>query len=155
MNSRKMQMIYKRLMMLGLLSMCLFVFGYSEATEPVHAAACIQDCEAYQDRCNDSCMTACSTTDTECNNCITSCQNQFSSCMRFAVSCPGGGGSGTVPECQVNFGRHCPVETGLPNCSSPNAHYGYSEICNRSFGFQCVSCPDHEICYTNDLPPCF
>lgn len=149
-----MQMVYKRLMILGLLSMCLFVFGYSNETQNAAAsAACIQDCEASERTCDDSCMTACSISDEDCNSCIGSCDTQFERCMRFAVSCANTGPYENS-RCQVNFGQHCPVENGLPNCMSPDAHYGYYEICDRSFGFQCVSCPDGEVCYTQDLPPC-
>lgn len=155
MFSRNMQMIYKRLMILGLLSMCLFVFGYLETTPGVSAARCIQDCVASEGTCDDSCMTACSaeSTDEDCASCLQSCDTQFTRCMRGAVSCEN---SGPYPnsQCQVNFGQHCPVVGGVADCADPTAHYGYSEICNRSFGFQCIACPDHEICTTENLPPC-
>lgn len=156
MFSRKMQMIYQRWLILGLLSMCLFVFGYSDEVENVAATArCIQDCVASEETCDDSCVTACSadSTDEDCNSCIQSCDTQFTRCMRGAVSCEN---SGPYPNsrCQVSFSQHCPQDNGLPNCSSPDAHYGYSEICNTSFGSQCVACPGNEICTTGNLPPC-
>ncbi|CAN5280339.1 hypothetical protein BH10ACI1_BH10ACI1_34470 [soil metagenome] len=72
MFSKDMQAIYRRLMILGLLSMCLFVFGYSDKIVTVEAASgiCSQDCAKYEQICLDICQDACSTgsRDTDCNS---------------------------------------------------------------------------------------
>ena len=75
MFSKDMRRVYNRFLILGLLSMCLFVFGYSDKIESVSAAVCTQDCEASEARCNDACATSCSadSTGAECDSCIQSC----------------------------------------------------------------------------------
>ena len=101
MFSKNMQAIYSRLMILGLLSMCLFVFGYSDKIESVSASSvCIQECEASEALCYDSCSTSCTpdSTDEECNGCIQSCQRSFGSCMRHAIWCSSGGSSYAVSD---------------------------------------------------------
>ena len=157
MFSKNMQAIYSRLFILGLLSMCLVMFGYTNASENVSAAAalCTVDCTDNQNRCNDTCDTLCSadSTDEDCNSCLGNCEDQWFSCMSHAVTCS------RSPvynqRCEVNYGQHCVVIGGVTSCD-PNdgAHNGYSEVCDRN-GFQCVSCPDHEYCWTNTMPPCF
>lgn len=158
MFSREMQRIYKRLMILGMLSMCLFYFGYSDKVEKVFAAPCIQDCEASEAMCYDSCKTSCSadSTDQECSDCITSCRNSFTSCMRHAIYCEPIDTGPAGANCSLNFGGHCPIVGGTANCNDPSAHNGFFLICPVAGGQQCISCPDHEYCVgANGLPPCF
>ena len=144
--------VYKRLAVLGLLSACLLVF--SSPTETAYAAACIQDCEAYEAMCYDSCMDECGATDTDCNSCMSACSAEFRSCMRHAVWCEGGGTSYS-PNCQVNYGNHCPIINGQPNPDCDGGHSGYYLICN-TLGGQCVSCPDHEYCQgSGGMAGCF
>jgi len=157
MYSVQMQKIYKRWSILGLLLMCLFVFGYSDALENAQATApCKQDCEASQFMCNDSCATSCTqdSNDAECSSCILNCRTAFVNCNRTAVDC--GGGVANPGNCSVTFADHCPIISGQVTCSA-STHAGYSLICNKAIGTgQCVSCPDHEYCQgQGNLPPCF
>ena len=145
-------------MILGLLSMCLFVFGYSDKIESVSASSvCIQECEASEALCYDSCSTSCTpdSTDEECNGCIQSCQRSFGSCMRHAIWC-NSGGSSYAPSCQIGFADHCPVINGEVHCEDPSTHAGYYSICTTIGNQQCVNCPDHSFCQgANGLPPCY
>lgn len=159
MFSTGMRRIYKRLMILGLLSMCLLYFGYLEETQSVGAAAapCIQDCEASENMCQDSCATSCSadSTDAECSTCFQNCSSQFQSCMSHAVFCRNAD-EPPEPNCQVGFADHCPVINGAANCSDPSTHSGYYSICTTIGNQQCVNCPDHQYCQgANGLPSCF
>ena len=156
MFSKNMRAIYQRLLILGLLSMCLFVFGYSDAVESVYAAPCVQECETNQGYCNGECQSACNedSTDAACTSCITTCNSQFLSCLSNAVWCdnevsqPG--------RCTVYYTDHCPIIGGDPDCDDQSAHAGYSLICNTTGNQQCVSCPDHHYCSgSNGLPGCF
>ena len=158
MFSRNMQAIYKRFLILGLLSMCLFVFEYSDKVESVGATAiCIQQCESSEARCNDSCATACSAdmADADCNSCVQNCNNQFQSCARFAIYCNNPGPLYS-PNCGVDYGLHCPLVAGEFNCNSPYSHTGYFLTCNTIGGNQCISCPGEELCSNpGGLPPYF
>lgn len=153
-----MKVIYKRLSILGLFLMCLFVFGYSDKIESVQAALlCAQDCDRYWEMCNDSCQGACleDSTDEACNSCLTNCSSEWNYCLEHSTYCS----SGTIsysPECQSDYGLHCPVINGQTNCEfSAGAHQGPYQICTKTSG-QCVACPDHSICIgANGLPPCF
>lgn len=149
MFSRKWQAVYQRLLILGLLSMCLFYFGYSDAVESVYAAPCVQECENTQFSCNDDCQSSClqTSSQTNCNNCVVGCRNSFHSCMRNAVWCdnevsqPG--------RCTVNYGLNCPYDpvTGQYNCNTQQgATYGYSQTCTNIGGGSCVACPDYRYC---------
>lgn len=156
MISKDMQATCQRLVILGVLSMCLFYFGYADKTEKVLAAACIQECEASENQCQDSCRTSCSedSTDEDCNSCVTSCRTSFQSCMRHAVFCRNAD-EPPAPTCQTYYGGHCPIIGGTADCTDPSAHNGYFQICNTIGGQQCVECPDHEVCVgSNGLPPC-
>lgn len=154
MFSRNMQMIYRRLMILGLLSMCLFVFGYSDNSQTVQAnLLCAQDCDRYFEMCNDSCQGQCGgegSTDESCNTCLTNCADQWNSCSSRATYCSSGGTISYDPQCTTDYGRHCiNLGGGLEDCSdAAGAHNGYSETCNR-IGYEngCVVCPDGEICH--------
>lgn len=160
MFSINMRRIYQRLSILGLLLMCLFYFGYSDRTESVSATAiCVQDCEASEARCNDSCATSCSadSTDEECNSCVQSCNTRFESCMKNAVICSSGTGASYTPSCQVIFSKHCPYISGIQDCTgAAEVHYGYSTDCKTLGEQRCVACPDHEFCEGSyGLPPCY
>ena len=155
MFSTKMQAVYKRWFILGLLSACLFVFGNIDINENVSTTAlCRQDCVDSTARCNDSCSTSCSadSTDESCNNCLTACEEQYLTCLSRAITCSKP--ASYTPQCQVNYGDHCPVINGVPDCD--NGHSAYYQICNTFGGQQCISCPDHHYCVgSNGLPPCF
>jgi hypothetical protein len=160
MYSRSMRSVYNRLLILGLLSACLFVFVYTdvlEDTSAVSAALCTVDCDDSYRRCNDACDTSCAadSTDPACLSCVTSCTNQWDSCLSRAVTCSKA--PSYSKRCDVNFSRHCLVDSnGVQHCDTTSGgHDGYSEVCTQSFGFQCVACPDHEYCSTGSLPPCF
>ena len=159
MFSRNMQAIYKRWLILGMLLMCLFVFGYTDVMENVStatAALCTQDCRDSNARCNDACATSCSadSTDDECADCLTPCEDQYLTCMSRATSC--NKAARYTPQCQVHYGDHCPVINGTANCNDPSAHSGYYQICSNLGGGQCVACPDHHFCTgSNGAPPCF
>jgi prenyltransferase beta subunit len=144
----------KRLFVLGVFSTSLYVFGWSDLARPVLAAPCVQECETNQGSCNSDCQSACEadSTDSACRSCILSCNTQFLSCLNNAVWCdnevsqPG--------RCTVDWVPHCPVINGVPNCSHPDAHYGYALTCTE-MGHQCVACPDHHYCTgSGGLPGC-
>lgn len=147
MFSTQMRAIYQRLLILGLLSMCLFYFGFSDEVETVQAAApCIQECETNQGSCNSDCSDSClpNKTREECNSCILSCRSSFHNCMRHAVDCttevsqPG--------RCSVNYGSHCPVINGTADCGHSSAYNAYFLICTNLGSSSCVSCPNERYC---------
>ena len=145
---------YLRLLILTSLLACLNLIANPEGLGSDYAAPCIQDCEASENMCYDSCAPLCSTTDSNCNNCISNCQTQFQSCMRHAIWCDVGPVENS--RCYVGWADHCPIINNEPRCDDPSAHSGYYEICNTIGGIQCISCPDHEYCIgSNGLPPCF
>lgn len=148
------RIVYKKLVLLRLLCVCLAVFGSLTFTEGTLAAKCIQDCDPDLAACYDACSWQCATTDTNCNNCITNCQNNYNLCLQYAVWCSGGGYS-YEPNCQVGYANHCPIINGVPDCTEGGgAHNGYYELCT-SMGMQCVSCPSGETCVgANGAPPC-
>lgn len=154
MFSEDVRAAYKRLLVFVLLSVCLLVFGLAEI-ESVFAGVCIQDCEASESRCQDSCAPLCSTTDENCNDCFANCDTQLARCMRGAVYCSAGSNPYN-PECSVEYADHCPIINGQVSCTDPSAHSGYYQICNRPGGGACVSCPGQEYCTgSGGLPPCF
>lgn len=161
MFSIKMREIYKRFLILGLLLMCLFVFGFSDKIETAHAAVCMQDCDKYHEICDDNCQSLCATgsRDTDCNSCVISCAIEWNSCLTNSIYCT----NGTVtydPQCEVNFGRHCiPDSNGDPQCEDTDgAHNGYFQICDRiGYAEGCIVCPNGEICQggnSGELPHC-
>ena len=157
MFSKNMQAIYGRLLILGLLTMCFVVFGYTNAIEKVSAATslCTQDCDDNLARCNDACSTSCSadSTDEACSSCLGSCEDNWLDCYSVARICSKP--LSYNPQCTVGYADHCSINPdGTTNCE--NAHSGYYEVCNNIGGQQCVSCPSHEYCEgSNGLPPCF
>lgn len=155
MLSENMRELYKRLLVLGLLSVCLIVFSSSDNIESVYAAPCIQDCEASEIMCYDSCATSCSTIDANCNSCLASCQTQFQNCISHAVWCEDGGPSAT-PNCQTEYANHCPIASGTPNPDCTGGHSGYYQICENIGGQRCVACPGNESCTgSGGLPRCY
>ena len=121
---------------------CVYVFGYSNRTENVLAAPCIQECQSNQNECNDNCDYECSeySTQEDCDSCLSACSHTYFQCLSYAVSCddmdvqPG--------RCEVEYAQHCPIISGQANCSDPSAYNDYFLICDLPFGMgQCVSCP--------------
>lgn len=155
MHSENKHPVYRRLLLLRLLCVCLVVFGSSTITEKVFSAKCIQDCEPDLAGCQDGCASACATSDTACNSCLASCQTSYNQCLGYAVWCSGGGYSYT-PNCQVGYADHCPVINGVTNCADPSTHSGYYQLCNSGpGGQQCIACPFGESCVgANGAPPC-
>jgi hypothetical protein len=150
--------VYKRLLLLRLMCVCLLVFGSSTITGKVFSAKCIQDCDPDLAGCQDACASACATADAACNSCLASCQTSYNQCLGYAVWCSGGGYSYT-PHCQVYYGDHC--EPGSypgapPDCSAQGLHSGYYQVCDHGAGGQmCVACPLGERCLgSNGTPPC-
>lgn len=146
MFSMQMRAICQRLLILGLLSMCLLFFGFSDEVETVRAAPCIQECETNQGSCNSECSDLClpNKTSSECNSCILSCRSSFNNCLRSAVDC-----TGEVAQpgrCSVNYGSHCPIISGTAECSHPSAYNAYFLICQNLGGGSCVSCPNERHC---------
>lgn len=157
MFSEEVRATYKRLLVLGLLLLSLFLvfFSSSDSIERVYAAPCIQDCEASEIMCYDSCATSCSTTDGNCNSCLASCQSQFQNCIIHAVWCEDGGPS-SAPNCQTEYADHCPIINGQVSCTDPSAHSGYYQICENIGGQRCVACPGNESCTgSGGLPRCY
>jgi hypothetical protein len=159
MLSENVYAVYKRLLVLGVLSACLAVFGFSNMGESVYAVApCIQDCEASVAMCDDSCATSCSDQDdATCNTCLANCVAPYNRCMAHAVSCSSGSLSYT-PACEVSYGIHCPIINGTPACTdNDGAHWGYLLTCSTVGGGSCVACPDHNWSCTgsNGASACF
>lgn len=154
MLSEDMHTAYKRLLVLSLLSVCLFVFGFSANPESVYAAPCVEECEDAWAMCLDDCPDDCSTTDANCSSCTQACNVQYWNCMSRAVVCHIG--LSYNPRCQVGYEDHCPIINGRAECDHPTAHSGYYQICSTFGGRQCVACPDHEFCRgSGGQPPCF
>lgn len=149
--------VLRRLTILGMLLACLYMFGYSEQTAVTRAAPCIQECETNLNYCNDTCDEDCreDSDDPACESCLQSCSQTYFQCLSYAVSCQG---LDVNPgRCEVNFGYHCPIISGNPDCNDPQTHLGYSLTCQMFNGTgQCVSCPDHDYCTgAGGIPPCF
>jgi hypothetical protein len=157
--------VYRRLLVLGLLSICVLYFGYADKVETVKAAsACQQDCDRYYEMCTDNCASECDSdsSDTDCNSCLYNCALEWNDCSEHSIYCT----SGTVsysPVCSVDFGIHCPWDSsnGIYNCGQGWAHNGYFETCDR-IGYEdgCIECPSGEQCCPfggcgpGDPPPC-
>jgi hypothetical protein len=142
MLTKNMRAVYKRLLVLSLLTAYLVVFVSSDEVERVYASACIQDCEAYEAMCYDNCASDCSGNgDAACSSCMSDCSAEFRSCAMHAEWCEGGGTSYS-PNCQVGYADHCPVAPGYPNPNCDGGHSGYYLTCNTLGGGHCVACPD-------------
>lgn len=154
-----MQMIFRKIIILGLLLGCVWVFGLSDGSvvQISGAAGCIQDCEASEAMCRDYCSASCSVSDAACTSCHSTCNTEFRSCMRTAEWCEGGDGYYTA-QCQWEYAQHCPIISGQVDCDHPSAHEGWYQVCNHTGGMQCVSCPISEWCNvpsTPGLPSCY
>lgn len=131
--------VCRKILIIAILSGCLYAFTASLNDRNVYAAACIQDCEINEQQCFDQCLLSCGDDDTDCNACILDCKTSFQLCMHEAEWCSSYNGSNTSA-CTVYFGQHCPLDAnGNPNYQDPNAHSAYFEVCNYSY--QCVECP--------------
>lgn len=146
MYSEDMLKIYKRLFVLGLLSVGLIVFGLSSGAERVYAAGCSQDCEATYAMCIDfMCASECDgTSDEECNSCLNDCGSDLGRCMEHAIYCEEPTLNYTG-QCQVDFTLHCPIPVNgtSGNCNLPGTHWGYTLTCSTLGGNYCTACPDH------------
>jgi hypothetical protein len=159
MFSKSMRSIYRRLLILGLFSGCLLYFGYLDKIKTVSAAApCEQECEELKAMCLDDCAEgalACdeNSTDSACTSCISSCSSGYNSCMASATWC-GDYTQTYEPQCQVNFGAHCPIVNNQVRCDLPAAHYGYSLVCKTLGDNHCIRCPDHDRCVGGGYQSC-
>lgn len=136
---------------------CVYVFGYSDFTDRVQAAPCIQECESNRNECNDFCHEDCSedSTDPACYSCLQSCSQTYFQCLGYAVSCQG---LDVNPgRCSVNFGLHCVPQGGGWTCNTQQgAYYGYYLICRNPMDEECVSCTGGYCTGANpNLPNCF
>jgi hypothetical protein len=153
MFSEDMRGMYRRLFALFLLSGCLVAFSLSSSVESANAAVCMQYCDDSYAQCIDACPEDCSGTDESCSLCIESCDYALWDCYSHAVWC--NVSPSYNPQCTVDFGLHCPLIDGEPDCEHPATHSGYFQTCTRS-GQQCVACPDGDVCVgANGEPPCF
>lgn len=151
--------LYKRLFVLGLLSVCLVVFAFSSKTESVLAVApCMQDCEASYAMCTDACAVLCDGLgDEQCTSCVDHCGSNLHSCSLHAIWCNEPTLSYT-PRCVVDAGVHCPIISGQSDCQNPNTHWAYTLTCSTLGGNHCVACPDHPGFYcegASGLLPCY
>lgn len=141
--------VFKRLLILAVLSIGLVVFSSSVGDKTVYAAACLQDCMTSENYCYDSCLEFCDGDDDEaCNSCLSVCVSEFNSCARHSVWCEGAEVSYT-PTCQGSFVHHCPIINGAPDCSHPEAHWSYTLDCQTIGGGHCLWCqhnPDYWDC---------
>lgn len=131
MFSTKMRAIYMRLMIIGLLSMGLFIFGYSDEVETVQASAnCVEDCESSRNACQNDCFNSCEqdSTPEECSSCVLSCRSTFMSCMNHAVYC----------DTEV-YNRRCGVGFGQITITG-GSYMGYFLTCTNLNGEACVRC---------------
>lgn len=142
MLNKNMRPIYRKLIIIAILSGCIYGFGYSDRTETVYAAPCIQECDSNYNACNDACGYSCSESSDQqaCNSCLQVCTQTHFQCLSYAVSCSG---LDTTPgHCSVEFALHCPIENGVANCGSPNAYNDYFMLCENPYGGGlCVACP--------------
>lgn len=153
--------IYRKWMIIAILSGCVYVFAYSGNIENAFAAPCIQECESNQNECIDWCDYDCSAdgTQEDCYSCLQACSQAYFQCLSYAVSCQGL--DVTPGRCAVNFGSYCPKDIyGDADCSVPSQNYlGYSLQCSvlGHEEWQCVNCSNDNN-YTcqnpNNLPPC-
>lgn len=136
----RMKNLYRRFLILGVLSWRLAFFGLAGDAEPVAAAVCYQVCGDERGQCEDACPDDCSGTDEGCSDCIFQCAVYYERCMRTAIWCDNGG-INYQPACQVHFGQHCDFN------NPTNCHSGYYQTCNNWLGgITCVSCPNGQIC---------
>jgi len=158
MFSENMRTVYRRLMVLGLLSGCLVVFGLSAGTESAKAVApCYSECEDFRSMCLDSCAFDGSCTDegdATCNSCRAACETQYWNCWASAVSCEQS--ESYTPRCIVDYTLHCPIISGSPDCQDQDAHYGYTMRCDTLGPNHCVACPDHNWkCTSGSMQSCY
>ena len=148
--------VYKRLLVLALLSMCLVVFSTSVATEVVHADACFTDCVTYETTCYTGCANnACNTSRQDCDACMTQCAADANYCYRHSVSCNNGmeGLSCNSPGyCCAGF-HNCPQGDCLIDASTSGSVSGYDATCTNYIGsgpnggtYTCTNCPPGTSC---------
>ena len=158
MLNKDMWSIYRKWMIIAILSGCVYVFGYSDKVENVAAdAPCIQECESNLNECNDFCDEDCrdGSTDAACYSCLQACSQTYFQCLSYAVSCQDL--DVTPGHCAVDFGLHCVPYGGGHTCDQQfGAYYGYYMICHNLGGAECVSCTEG-YCYGVNpaLPGCF
>ncbi len=159
MLKKNLWLIYRKWMIIALLSGCVYVFGYSDRVESGSAAApCIQECDSNLNECNDYCDYYCDETSDQqaCDSCLQACTQAHFQCLTYAVSCQD---LDVVPgRCSVEYADHCPIINGTPNCSHSGAYAAYYLICNNAIGpGQCVSCPyaNYFCVGSNGLAACF
>lgn len=143
---KNMRSIYRKWAILALLLGGVYFVGYSDQfTRDVGAAPCVEECEdnraMARDACNDLCVD--SSTSADCNTCIMSSNSTYLSCLSNAVWC--NQGYSYSPNCTVQYGSHCPIIGGQPNCGDPSAYNAYFLLCTQG-GNQCVSCPGYRYC---------
>ncbi len=158
MFTKNMWSIYRKWMIIAILSGCVYVFGYSDNVSIGFASApCIQECESNQNGCNDLCDIYCreDSTDAACSSCFSACSHTYFQCLSYAVSCQN---LDVIPgHCSVEFGLHCvPYGSGLTCNTNQGAYYGYYLMCHNLGGAECVSCTEG-YCYgvNPDIPWCF
>ena len=156
MLTTNMRALYRRLLVLTVLCASLIFFLSRPATEEVFAAGCLENCEPQEAQCVDACTDECESDDTSCSNCVTQCSADRNYCNAHSYTC--GQATNTYEgQCYVGYAQHCPWDNGLNdfNCSSPNSHNGYYQICTTIGNVQCVACPGAERCVgSNGLPAC-
>ena len=115
--------IYRKWMIIAILSGCVYVFGYADPTmQEVVAAPCIEECESNLNYCNDVCAyPSCGedSTEQDCYSCLQSCSQTYFQCLSYAVSCQW---LDVDPaRCTVDYALHCPVIAGDPRLR-PSRH---------------------------------
>lgn len=149
--------IYRKWIIIVVLSGCVYFVGYTDKVESVFAAPCIEECENNLNDCNDACAYTCEmSTEEDCDDCLSECSQAFFLCLIPAVSCE----QLDVPpaQCSVEYGSHCPIIGGVADCSNQDAYNAYFLICDQPVGSgQCVSCPyaNYECVGSNGLPSCY
>ena len=159
MLSKNMWSIYRKWLIIAIMSGCMMVLNQYEPVKARAFAPCYEECDSNVNLCRDECEEECDegSTNSTCGTCIIACQNQWLNCMSVAVSCQG---ETVMPgQCGVTFGKYCEQDQyGWASCSTnPSTNYNhYSTECTI-LNHQCVNCPagNGYTCENpNHLPPC-
>lgn len=145
--------IYRKLVILAILSGCVYVFGASEgATANARTSApCFQECDAIYNSCIDECQSSCDDetgSQAACHSCIGSCSSSKNACYGYAVYCEQDPASPGV--CATQYGLVCPIIGGDVHCELGQNRYYL--LCNWENGY-CVDCFS-QYCYGPGMPHC-
>lgn len=146
--------IFRKWAIIAVLLGAVYVFANTDNRSIGFAAPCIEECEDNLASCRDECISSCDETSSResCDSCVMGCNQPYLSCLGSAVWCDIG--NSYTPNCTVQYGSHCPIISGQPNCAHPSAYNAYFLIFTQG-GNQCVSCPSFRYCSgSGGVGPC-